>query len=277
MLKKICLFVIVAVIVIGGTQVRAATIAYWQMDEATSGRVVSLTDSVTGYDAASPRDLNQQVGWSDYSNVSMPVAPGGVPVAGNVGYMTVYGGQGMYNMAPGFLDDDSFTAEIFYRRDDADGTGCLFGNGHSSGYESIAYAKVLGDGSIELKLTGDDVGVGGNSSDIISAAAPDDTGWHHLAFTYDGTNVKTYVDYLLADTTAPVYYNGRVFSDYSFMQLGWSNAGGPEYHFTGGLDELRFSDTVLAPSQFLGSAVPEPATIVLLGIGALAGIRRKRS
>ena len=271
MMKSRMLILVMAVLALVAVS-EAGTIAYWQMDEGTANgqQIATLTDS------AGTRNLDQQLGWTEYRNVSLPVAPNGQAVAGNEEYMYTYGAQGMFAIDPGFLDDTSFTAEIFYRRDDADRAGTLFGNGHSSAYEGIAAVKVLANGSIELSLVGDDVGVGGNSIDVITASAPDDTGWHHLAFTYDGTNVKTYVDYNIADTTAPTYYNGRVFTGYTYMQVGWSNAGAPDYYHLGDLDELRFSDTVLAPSEFLG-AVPEPATIALMTIGgAFLARRRKR-
>ena len=54
------LFVLaVVMLLINATHVRAGVIAYWQMDEASSDRVMTLTDS------AGSRDLDLQLGWSD--------------------------------------------------------------------------------------------------------------------------------------------------------------------------------------------------------------------
>ncbi|MDX6765819.1 MAG: LamG-like jellyroll fold domain-containing protein [Candidatus Methylacidiphilales bacterium] len=50
---------------------------------------------------------------------------------------------------------------------------------------------------------------------------------------------------------------------------GWF--GGPNDFWSGGIDEVRISDTALTTDQFLWSSpIPEPSTYALFGVGALA-------
>ena len=71
--------------------------------------------------------------------------------------------------------------------------------------------------------------------------------WHHIAFTADGTTAKLYVDYILEKTvtlTESLWY-----VDTAPLYIGASQMG---YYMPGGfIDEVRISDTVLEPLQFL--------------------------
>ena len=244
-------------IFICASPVEATVVAYWQMDEATSGRIITLADSSGGYGDVPARDLDNQLGWAEYvaADVNSPMAANGVAVPGNVAYMEVGGTQGMFDQDPNWYDDTSYTLEVFYRRTDIDSSGALLGNGHSNGYEGIGYIAVLDNGNIEIQLVGGDVGTQGNSYDIISADGPDDGAWHHLAYTFNNGTIKIYVDYKLAGIAITTYYRGRVFNDYAYMQVGWANAYPGGAGINGYLDELRISDTILAPNEFLGSNV----------------------
>lgn len=84
--------------------------------------------------------------------------------------------------------------------------------------------------------------------------------WHHVAFTYDGSKVKIYVDYVLDringtsdrtyDKTGAIdaYIPGTAtwIGGYSFHQSG---SGGRR--FPGYIDEVRVSNAVLTPDKFL--------------------------
>ena len=106
--------------------------------------------------------------------------------------------------------------------------------------------------------------------------------WHHVAVV--GTEdiridqafveVQIYVDYL------PVGSVGRYWQEFVPGEPYISPATNPYTIGTGGnaldglVDELRISNTALAPEDFL-QAVPEPATLGLLCLGSVVLLRKK--
>ena len=95
--------------------------------------------------------------------------------------------------------------------------------------------------------------------------------WHHIAATYDEDlrRFELFVDYLavgemtLANNGQLVYTGGEL------------RIGGTNSQFDGLIDEVRLTNRVLAPDEFL-RAVPEPATLTLLGLGGLGLLIRRR-
>ncbi len=84
--------------------------------------------------------------------------------------------------------------------------------------------------------------------------------WHHVAVTYN-TPTRTasmYVDYILR-TSTPQSTHEVVYTNFSLF-IG--KGAGSNQAFDGWLDEIRLSDTVLQPNQFLRTyAVPEDAQL----------------
>ena len=77
-----------------------------------------------------------------------------------------------------------------------------------------------------------------------------DGNWHHVAFTYDGTTAKLYVDYVLKASKAwsyPLDYNAENAGKLSICGFDKQTYG----HWNGFIDEVRISDAALDPSQFL--------------------------
>ncbi len=112
---------------------------------------------------------------------------------------------------------------------------------------------------------------------VTGTTAINDAQWHHVAATYDTASgmMSLYVDGQL-DVQALV--SGSIPDTYGYAvgaRAQSSTVGGNFYH--GFIDDVRVYDDVQSLSQIQQfSGVPEPATICMLGLGALGLIRRKR-
>jgi hypothetical protein len=91
-------------------------------------------------------------------------------------------------------------------------------------------------------------------------------GWHHVAGVYDDNEdkIRVYVDGDMVDEQ-PAPYPIEVRGDPTYVGSISFGARGPLY-----MDELRISN--IARTEF----IPEPATAVLLALGGLALVRRRR-
>lgn len=101
--------------------------------------------------------------------------------------------------------------------------------------------------------------------------------WHHFAFVKDDTAYRFFLDGMQvgSDVIVPnaAEYSFAANGNYSFAT---DHTGGQNSSFDGFLDEIRISDTALAPSQFL-NAIPEPSalTLVALALAGFAALRRR--
>ncbi len=103
--------------------------------------------------------------------------------------------------------------------------------------------------------------------------------WYYAAVVNDGTNLSLYLDrndgngYVLQGTD-PNPLSGALWSGdpaQSSTDTSWTigrgmyagGAGGTDW-FDGIIDEVRLSNTVLSPSEFLFAPVPEPSSILIL-------------
>lgn len=103
----------------------------------------------------------------------------------------------------------------------------------------------------------------GNNGFLQSSTIGQDTDWHHIAATYDGTAMKLFIDGVqdatttislsMPDTTQPLLLG----STFGTSEAGWSQG-----YFDGSLDEIRISNT--ARSSFTTKPYPTtPQTITL--------------
>jgi hypothetical protein len=99
--------------------------------------------------------------------------------------------------------------------------------------------------------------------------------WHHVAVTFDqiSLEISYYFDYVLAEssTLADIDSSGYLHQD---AQIQFGKGGGEYGTF---IDEVRYSDGLLAPNQFLiATNIPEPGTAALALIGTIGLLVRRR-
>jgi hypothetical protein len=138
-------------------------------------------------------------------------------------------------------------------------------------YDGSAWAKVGGGGTNSSWITGANIesvrsfsvykgklyaGLGdtqnadaqiwsyGNNGFLQSAAVGQDTSWHHIAATYDGTTMKLYIDGTL-NASAAVAQTIPDTNDALLIgsTFGTSESGLAQGYFDGLIDEIRISDT----------------------------------
>jgi hypothetical protein len=121
---------------------------------------------------------------------------------------------------------------------------------------------------------------GGGSNEIALSRAgeiSDTTDWHWIVFAKVGNEYAMYKD----GTQVNYVLNNSIGDITGALQIGHGSSSGDD--FAGHIDELRiFHDNVFgaAPSSSLCHPdhivnIPEPATICLLGLGALSLVSRK--
>ena len=246
------------------TVTTASTIGLWRFEEGTAGNTATGASSVL--DSASTNHGSPSGDPTYSSDLPLPV----IPQSGLINTTSLsFDGVGDTVLIPtnaALNSSSSFTVEFWMRSSDtSSGQHLLVDKSHGFGDTTgWFFQSGSGNGIIAFGL-----GNGSSFPGISSSADLFDDTWHHLAGTYDGTTIEFFVDGTSQGSLAAGTYAGNTRD----IRIGSARNGGR--FFDGGIDELRISDTVLAPSEFLN--VPEPSSVLLIGFGSLAfAFRRKR-
>lgn len=102
--------------------------------------------------------------------------------------------------------------------------------------------------------------------------------WHHIAITYDASTgvTEAYLDGAFAGT----FTQDGTLDPTSFLVIG-GHRNGTSRNFHGMIDDVAVFDEVISTDYIGnlagGNPVPEPATLMLLGLGGLSLLRKRRA
>ncbi len=310
--KYLAASVPIIALVASGATVHADTAAYWRHEGGPNGTLIpagpdSVLDSsgngnhmqtfnpaftsATYSSTVSPRPLQSGLA----NTLSLDFGPGGDDAG---------------------LNDDNFTANkpVQTRLFSAMTLELAFNMNSVGGYQALfgKDGKPLGDGpgeddspipTFKMMIRGDDFpgsvpnqlfvefvdgdGTLNSDSHFLSSGITIAAGqWYHVALTLSGSAAELWVagetgSYTLLDSITGDFagLDGRVLADDAAgfsIGRGMFNNGVADWA-DAKIDEVRISDMILTPDQFLFAPVPEPSVLVLGSIGGLALLVSRRS
>jgi len=147
------------------------------------------------------------------------------------------------------LRASNLTVEAFVKIDRHVNWGLIVGKPRTDGGGTSWSIGMDSGGKPFIRIDTQPLGVGsgtGYNASKSSGVNIEDGQWHHVAFNYTNRTYKLYVDYLLRVEGTTVY---DLVYDTNPLRIG--QGAGFSVNFDGWIDEVRISDTVLQPYQFM--------------------------
>lgn len=261
-----------------GASARATTIGWWRLDDAgaTDGGAVGTADNAQG---------NSQLDGTGSSGAKYTTdVPDAVivdPVTGqrvtNTFALDATANNARVTVADFVgnpLDTAAFTVEMFLKLPDPNDLPTSFhsfarrnsgGKGWQIDYNAPTYSSGgTNPNAHKIRARFDPVG---GSNKVTQGKLVNDGEWHHIALVTDGTIGRIYTDYQAGTS---ITLGSTLVNDFDLAFGKFASSGYPLI-----IDELRVTDRVLQPSEFL-RAIPEPCTLSLLALGGLAAVLRRR-
>lgn len=244
------MFVVLCVMVMIVSSAQATLVASWSLNEGSGS---------TAADSSGNSNTGILGGWGSYATPLPTWTTDAAPGVGGSYALNFSGNNTVLGGDSASLDVTRITLEAWVKlgaTPDAYDVIVTKHNSYALSFDSI-------------KRVGFNVLIGGTSYGI-KASTLSLNEWHYVAGTYDGSTIKIYVDSTTPYNSTSV--TGNIDATTTRFAIG-SNIYGTSNNFNGIIDEVRISNVALSGSQL---NIPEPATMLLLGSGAVALFRKKR-
>jgi hypothetical protein len=103
------------------------------------------------------------------------------------------------------------------------------------------------------------------SAQVTGRTASNNNTWYHLAGTYDGANIKIYLNGVLTATTA---YTGPIGTNAANVNIGRDADGGGRRYYRGRIDDVRIYNRALTAEEVQALLVSNQASVPVPGNGA---------
>ena len=272
MMKRLVIVTILAAVMCWSGVVSAAVVGYWSFESNLSATIGG--DATIGNGSPVPGTVGGQVGNSVYFDDAQneyAVLP--------IGFGTGTG--------TGARLGDNFSISVWYNLQPIEGNGSsrFFVYESATGYD-LSYGVRDSDSDGD-KDDGQAYNQGGSPSNQVFIDAATQFEWHHVLATYasDGT-----------DTTMTYWIDGVKMAAQTMTQtsntigdtaihIGDYRTGTSDRDWDGLIDEVAVWNHALSDADALevyslglnGQPIPEPTTLILLGLGGLSLLRKRRA